>query len=232
MPDGAPIQPGAYAAWRASTLGRITEQLELDLVLELAGPLAGAKVLDVGTGDGTYAIAAATRGGSVVGVDTSSEMLAAARRRADEAGVALASRRGSAESLPFRDATFDVVFAVTLLCFVDDPRRAAQEMARVLAPGGHLVLADLGRLSTWAALRRIKGWFESDTWRGRPFWTPGEFERLALLAGMTVGQVRGAIYYPPLELAARIAARIDPGLGRLTPWGAAFIAVSASKPRS
>jgi SAM-dependent methyltransferase len=122
LPDETSIPPDVYAAWRGSTLGRITEQLEVDLVLELAGPLEGKRVLDVGTGDGTYAIAAAGRHkrASVVGIDVSSAMVTAARRRADEAGVDLELRSGSAESLPFEGASFDLVLAVTLLCFVVD----------------------------------------------------------------------------------------------------------------
>jgi ubiquinone/menaquinone biosynthesis C-methylase UbiE len=187
-------------------------------------------VLDVGTGDGTYAIVAARRGASVAGIDTSAQMLAAARRRADEARLALELRSASAESLPFGPDSFDLVLAVTVLCFVDDPTRAVSEMARVLEPGGRLVLADLGRFSTWAAWRRVRGWLGSSTWRGRHFWTRDALERLVHDAGLTVEQVRAAIYYPPVECVATHFGRIDPWLGRRVPGIGAFIAVSARKP--
>jgi len=51
-----------YARWRASPLGSITERVETEVVFALTGQLAGKRVLDVGTGDGTYAVEAAWRG--------------------------------------------------------------------------------------------------------------------------------------------------------------------------
>jgi SAM-dependent methyltransferase len=156
----AAVTPTTYARWRATTLGRITEDLEVELVLELAGDLAGKRVLDVGTGDGTYALAA-ERGATVTGVDASREMLDAAAGRARGRGLAIDLREGDVAHLPFEDGSFDVVIAVTVLCFVSDPRRAVAEMARVLAPGGKLVIGELHRASTWAAWRRVKGWLGS-----------------------------------------------------------------------
>ncbi len=52
------IDPDSYARWRATALGEITERLEVELVFMLAGCRTGMRVLDVGTGDGTYAIEA------------------------------------------------------------------------------------------------------------------------------------------------------------------------------
>lgn len=137
------IAADTYARWRASTLGLITERVEIQNVLELAGPLAGKRVLDVGTGDGTYALEAAARGAIVTGIDLDPTMLAAARTRANERGLSPSFVLGRAEALPFPDGAFDVVFAVTVLCLVSDARVVAREMARVLAPGGRLVIGEL-----------------------------------------------------------------------------------------
>lgn len=93
----------SYARWRASALGAITERVEKKVVLDLAGPLDGRRVLDVGTGDGTYAIEAARRGAEVTALDIDPEMLAAAQRRAASGGVTLALHEGRAEALPFDD---------------------------------------------------------------------------------------------------------------------------------
>ncbi len=136
-----------YARWRASTLGSITERVESNVVFALAGPLAGKRVLDVGTGDGTYAIEAATRGALATALDSEQQMLDAARARAEERGHSITLRRGRAEELPFDDASFDVVLAVTVLCFVPEATTAVREMARVLVPGGRLLLGELGRYS-------------------------------------------------------------------------------------
>jgi len=64
------VTPSTYARWRSTTLGRITEALEVGVVFELAGDLAGRRVLDLGTGDGTYAMAAAQRGAAVTALDS------------------------------------------------------------------------------------------------------------------------------------------------------------------
>ncbi len=146
-----------YERWRTSTLGRITERVETAVVLDLLGPLRGKHVLDVGAGDGTYAIEAAARGGVVTAIDRDPAMLDAARRRSSERGVDVTFRVGRAERLPFQDGAFDVVCAVTVLCLVEEPAAAVREMARVLAPGGRLVLGELARFSVWAAERRLRG---------------------------------------------------------------------------
>jgi ubiquinone/menaquinone biosynthesis C-methylase UbiE len=66
-------------------------------------------------------------------------------------------QQGRAEQLPFEDASFDLVIAVTVLGFVPDAQRAVGEMARVLVPGGRVVLGELGRYSVRAAERRVRG---------------------------------------------------------------------------
>lgn len=169
----------SYARWRASPLGAITERVEKRVVFDLIGSLRGRTVLDVGTGDGTYAIEAARRGGQVTGIDVDPAMLAAARSRSDCAGVSVALREARAEELPFDDGAFDVVLAVTVLCFVPDAHGAVREMARVLAPGGRLVLGELGRFSVWAAERRVRGWLGSSTWKRARFWSRSNLAELA-----------------------------------------------------
>ena len=224
------IGPARYAAWRASPLGALTAALEMRLLLELAGPLAGRQLLDVGCGDGALACTVAARGASVTGVDPDLAMLAAARARALDQGLHVRCLEGSLERLPFPDASADLVVAVTVLCFVPRAGVAVRELARVLRPGGRLVLGELGRWSTWAALRRVRGWRGSSTWSAATFRSAAHLRALAAGAGLTVGPVRGAIFYPPLELAASVMAPVDAWLGRRTTLGAAFIALGANKP--
>jgi SAM-dependent methyltransferase len=133
------------------------------------------------------------------------------------------------ERLPFPDASFDIVASVTVLCFVEDAAGAVREMARVLRPGGHLVLGELGRWNSWAALRRVRGWLGSATWKAARFRSARELGALARQAGLSVTATRGAIFYPPIGLLARLLAPPDPRLGRITTLGAAFIALGAVK---
>lgn len=222
--------PLDYAPWRATTLGAVTERLERSAVLDLAGALEGRDVLDVGCGDCAYALAAARAGARVSGLDRSAAALDAARARAEAEGLAVDLSVGEARALPFPASRFDVVLAVTVLCFVERPAQAVAEMARVLRPGGVLVLGELGRWSAWAAWRRLRAWAGSITWRGARFWSVGALRSLLLEAGLVPGAQRGAAFYPPVGVAARVLEPLDPYLGRATRLGAAFVAVSAHKP--
>ncbi|MDX8477417.1 methyltransferase domain-containing protein [Mesorhizobium sp. VK24D] len=118
-----------------------------EALLDLAGLAPGFHLLDVGCGTGTQAIAAWHRvqpGGSVVGVDVSEKMLAAARRKTGRAGLDIAFHHADAAALPFEDGRFDVVTFTTVLHMVPEPRRSLclREAARVLPPGGRLLLID------------------------------------------------------------------------------------------
>ena len=157
-------------------------------------------------------------------------MLAAARARAEAVSVMLDLVHGHAEVLPFPDGAFDRVVAVTVLCFVHEPDRAIAEMARVLKPGGRLVVGELGRWSLWAAVRRVRGWLGASTWRAARFRTAGELQSLLERHGLAVRETRGSVYYPPCGLGASLMAPFDPWLGRRMTLGAAFIALSAAKP--
>ena len=196
MANAAPADlaslPAAYRAWRTSDLGRITDRIEEELILTLTAPVAVKKVLDVGRGDGVLSVTLARQGANVTGVDVDRSMLEAARDRARGAHADATYIEGNARSLPFADGTFDVVVAITVLCFVPDAGSAVSEMARVLRPGGRLVIGELGRHSLWTAKR-------------------------------------GAIYYPPCNLCARLLGPIDRHLAKVTTTGAAFIALAADK---
>ncbi len=220
---------GSYARWRSSRLGQITDALEQQLLFELLGSVADKKLLDVGCGDGALASELARHGAIVTGLDADPAMIAAARRTEIEA-TQLHLVEGHAERLPFDDVAFDFVVAVTVLCFVRDAKRAVMQMARVLRPGGRLVIGDLGRWNLWAVHRRIRGWLGDPTWCAAVFRTEAELRGFVYAAGLDVVEIRGAVHYPPYGFAARLLAPVDLWLGRRTTLGSAFIAVSATKP--
>jgi ubiquinone/menaquinone biosynthesis C-methylase UbiE len=78
----------------------------------------------------------------ITGIDLSPSMLNIARGRADELGVEVELLEGDAENLPFPDASFDTVVCTLSLCTIPNHARAIAEMARVLKPGGRLLLLD------------------------------------------------------------------------------------------
>lgn len=104
-------------------------------VLDSLGLPAGARLLDAGCGGGGN-LAALTRFGEVTGLEPSLEPLAAARARHLAEVV-----HGSIESMPFADASFEVVTALDVIEHLDDDRAGLRELRRVTVPGGRLVVS-------------------------------------------------------------------------------------------
>jgi demethylmenaquinone methyltransferase/2-methoxy-6-polyprenyl-1,4-benzoquinol methylase len=102
----------------------------------------GGHVLDVATGTGLVAAELLRRGFRVTGLDQSAEMLEIARRRFAAREVELVE--GTAEALPFADATFDHLTVTYLLRYVDDPGATLAELARVVRPGGVVASLEFG----------------------------------------------------------------------------------------
>jgi SAM-dependent methyltransferase len=128
-----PAMAEAFDALRFSgPIGRLIAEEQEEVIARFLTPVAGRSVLDVGTGTGRAAIALASRGASVTGVDASAEMLAVAERRAAAAGVAVTFAGGDAHGLAFGDRAFDAVICLRVLMH---------------APGWHASLAELCRVA-------------------------------------------------------------------------------------
>ncbi len=123
------------AAGYEDFFGQITTRL-VDPLLDAAEIRAGERVLDVATGPGYVAAAAAERGAVTIGLDNAEAMLSRARRRLPQ----IEFRRGSVEALPFPDGSFDAVVGNFILLHLGRPEQAAAEFVRVLAPGGRVAL--------------------------------------------------------------------------------------------
>jgi SAM-dependent methyltransferase len=111
------------------------------VVVERAAPAPGERVVDVGCGTGNAALLAAERGARVIGVDPSPRLLEVAAEEAAARGLDATFAAGDAAGLPLADGEADLVLSVFGAIFAPDPEAAAAEMARVLAPGGRIVLA-------------------------------------------------------------------------------------------
>ncbi len=111
-------------------------------LVDALAPREGERILDVATGTGMVAAELLARADcSVVGIDQSAEMLAAARARFGERVLLV---EGQAEALPFEDASFDALSFTYLLRYVDDVPATLRELARVLRPGGRIASLEFG----------------------------------------------------------------------------------------
>lgn len=109
--------------------------------VEAAGVSGDDVVLDVACGNGNATLPAARTGAKVTGIDITPSLLEAAKAAAAEAGLEIDWIEGDAQKLPFDDDSFDVVLSVFGCMFVPDQRAEAQEIARVLKPGGRMAIA-------------------------------------------------------------------------------------------
>ena len=103
---------------------------------------AGQRVLDLATGSGNAAIAAARRMCEVTGVDYVPDLLDRGRSRAAAEGLSVTFKEGDAEALPVEDASFDAVLSTFGVMFAPNQAQAASELLRVFRPGGRIGLAN------------------------------------------------------------------------------------------
>jgi ubiquinone/menaquinone biosynthesis C-methylase UbiE len=126
--------------------------------IALADTRPGESVLDVGCGTGTLALEMARRvgklAGRVCGIDPGAEQIARARAKAARRHLPVEFDVAGMERLPFPDATFDVVLSTLMMHHVPAPikRQGLAEIARVLRPGGRLLIADFSRKQDRAGL--------------------------------------------------------------------------------
>ena len=112
-------------------------------VIEAAGEGPFDRVVDIGTGTGRMLTLFSARADRVEGIDLSHQMLTVARANLAAAGITNAAiRHGDATAAPLADGSADLVLIHQVLHFLEEPARAIQEAARILAPGGRLVAVD------------------------------------------------------------------------------------------
>jgi ubiquinone/menaquinone biosynthesis C-methylase UbiE len=134
-----------YARWAAYYDREVNPLIAIETphVERMVADLKIDTALDAATGTGRHALRLARQGIRVTGIDQSPEMLAVARASATQAEVAVEFHLGSLEGpLPFAEAQFDLVICALALSHVQNLRGAIREFARVLRPGGAVIISD------------------------------------------------------------------------------------------
>lgn len=136
--DAAKIKQQSAQTWSKGDYSVLSAQLRpaARVLADLCAVSAGQEVLDNAAGDGNFAIISAEEGASVVAADIAVGMVARGRERAEAEGVEIEWVEADAEDLPFEDARFDCVGSVFGAMIAPRPRVAAEEMFRVVKPGG------------------------------------------------------------------------------------------------
>lgn len=143
QPDFAAIKAKQQATWASGDFAVIGVTLQIvgESLAEAVDVRAGEHVLDVAAGNGNATLAAARRFAHVTSTDYVPELLAKGATRAKAEGLTVTYRVADIEDLPFADASFDVVLSTFGAMFAPRHARTAEEMLRVVRPGGRIGLA-------------------------------------------------------------------------------------------
>jgi len=169
-------------------------------------PFTGLRLLDIGCGGGLLAEPMTRLGFSVTGVDASERNIGTARAHAAEQGLAIDYRAATAEALlAAGEAPFDVVLNMEVIEHVADPAAYLRDCARLIAPGGLMIVATLNRTAKAYALavvgaERVLRWLPAGTHDWRKFLRPSE--------------IRGFLLGEPVEVEGPFGAAFNPLTGR------------------
>jgi SAM-dependent methyltransferase len=199
-PFDDPAVAAGYEDWYETTWGRLADEFQTALILELLGPVRPpATVLDAGRGTGHFAAALAERGYRVVGVDPAAPMLACARQRAPVA-------RADGLRPPFADASFDAALSVSVLEFTDRPEAHLAELRRVARE--RVVVLTLNSRSYLGLRRRLAGR------KGHPVFRSVRPHAPRHLQASAIGG-RSVLFLPPIARGTLPGPRAPAGKSRI-----------------
>jgi ubiquinone/menaquinone biosynthesis C-methylase UbiE len=201
-----------YDKWFESAVGRAIFASEVGAIRLLMTKLEHP-FLEIGVGTGRFAKELAVD----AGIDPSEQALAFARKRGVEA------QKATGENIPFADASFGAVFVLFTLCFAEAPEKVLSEAARVLKPGGCVLVGIINRESAWGSLYMQKKAEGHPLYSHARFYSTTELSAMLKTAGLNIDAAASSLFQPPSDNPYREEAR--PGLSE----DAGFICVRARK---
>ncbi|SLN57575.1 Ubiquinone biosynthesis O-methyltransferase [Roseivivax jejudonensis] len=166
--------------------------------LDAADPLAGLSVLDIGCGGGLMSEPMARLGAHVTGIDAGAANIAAARTHAEAQELTIDYRAGTAEALSEGEARFDTVLAMEIVEHVPDPDAFVATAARLVAPGGLLIVSTVNRTArAFAAVivgaEWVLRWLPRGTHDWNRFIRPDELEGMMTAGGLSPVDRKGMV---------------------------------------
>lgn len=165
-------------------------------------PLSGLRILDIGCGGGLIAEPMARLGADVTGVDAAEANIKTAMVHAEEHGLAIDYRHGTAEQLiEAGEPLFDVVLNLEVVEHVADPDAFLADCARLVKPGGLMIVGSINRTPKAFALaifgaEWVMGWLPRGTHRFSKLVKPEEVTRVLRDTGFETGEAVGVSYNP------------------------------------
>ena len=199
-PDGAFKMIHAFNKAR---VGHLAQRLPILLGRDpnSALPLAGVKILDAGCGAGLVTEAVSLLGASVLGIDAAERNILIAQRHAQSIGAAVEYRQALPEELVQEARQFDAVLSLEVVEHVADLPQFLEALARLVAPGGLLVIGTLNRtlrsfIKAIIGTEYVLGWLPRGTHNWRKFVTPKELEYSLRPLGFDTLERSGVAFAP------------------------------------
>lgn len=195
-----------YDTWYQSNLGKFVDQVETELAFSLFKPEGEMKILDVGCGTGNFSIKLAEMGCKVIGIDKSEKMLEEAKRKAEMKGLNIEFLNMDVYDIELSDESFDGVFSMAAFEFIKRPKKAYDEMYRVLKKGGYLLIGTINRDSKWGELYMSEPFQENSVFKYADFKSMDDMKSWDSKNIVTSGE---ALFLPPNTEEENVSLELD-----------------------
>ncbi len=215
------VSAGEYDNWYYTKRGKYISELEKDVLLKMINPpsppfskggLGG--ILDIGCGTGYFTQFLSSYCRSIVGVDTSMDMIKyAMKKREDRIKYIVAD----AESLPFKDGSFDISVSITAVNFFRNPARAVSEAVRISRK--KIFLGVLNRWSILSFFKKLKGIFKDTSYSDACFYSKGDMVNILSSFPQIKGVYKQHTYFLPFPRIRLVLSGLERIIPSWLPFG-------------